>query len=733
MRQQLFYNLHTRLTTVVLAVVMAPIAVMLVLVALQAQSGMRDGASERLNSVGQGVADSVSNLLEMNERALSQLVSLPGIVSMDSQTQKPILETTTGAYPYLELVSTVDLNGLNVARSESASLADYSNWAWFQSAAAGQTSSYQVVTSGGDSGQPVVIASMPIRDAGGTISGVAMYASKLDPFIKVVNASRFHETGFAYLVDETGLALAHPDHPSAQLLGVESEQPVVNLLSGVPGKPTFVDAAGAKWQYTTQTLDNGWAVVAQQESAEINAELAFLQRFTLLGALVTLTVVLILVFLTTRLLLRPVQTLTEAAFAIADGDFDRTIPVRRKDELGILANAFNTMTSYVKSLIADLEQRVAERTEELFHQAQELEASNRLNQRRAAQLEASAQVTRSVASILEPERLLNEVVHMISDHFGHYHVGLFLLDETNTWAILRAANSEGGQQMLAQDHRLQVAEKSIVGYAAYRGRPRLAIDMGADAIHFDNPHLPETRSEIALPLIAHDQTLGALDVQSKKSDAFDEQEIAVLSALAGQVALALDNARLFAATQEALRQMERGQQQAMSQAWSKHMVSSGRQGLYTYAQKESETVVEPAETQTVLSEGTTQVTSGGNGQDAAVVAPIIVRDQVIGALGLQEKDRTWSREQIELVETVADQVGQALEAARLFEESQRRAHRESLIGEISAKIRGADDIDGILRITIQEARRALGVTHGAIRVGTETHLRPPADQKGENR
>jgi len=213
--------------------------------------------------------------------------------------------------------------------------------------------------------------------------------------------------------------------------------------------------------------------------------------------------------LTTRTL-RPIGALTTAATEIAAGDPSRSVAIDSQDEIGQLARAFNSMTVQLRELIGSLEQRVTERTHDL-------EESRTRLQRRAAQLEASAQVARAIASVLDPDQLLNQVVHLISDHFGHYHTGIFTLDQDGRWAVLRAANSAGGARMLARSHRLEVGVTGIVGAVAHTGQPRIALDVGADAVFFDNPDLPETRSEIALPLKARGQTIGVLDVQSTLS------------------------------------------------------------------------------------------------------------------------------------------------------------------------------------------------------------------------
>jgi GAF domain-containing protein len=406
---------------------------------------------------------------------------------------------------------------------------------------------------------------------------------------------------------------------------------------------------------------------------------------------------------------------------------------RRQNRLVLLDRQLQLRTSQLRTLHADLDQRVSDRTAELMRRTRELELSNRESQWYVDKLQTTVRVAQAVSTILEPDRLMDEATKLVANQFGYYHVGIFVLDDTSRWAALRAASSEGGRKMLARSHRLRVGEQGSVGYATKTGRPRLALDVGADAIFFDNPDLPETRSEIALPLVARYQILGALDVQSKEATAFDEHDLSILKMVADLVAVALDNARLFEASQAALTQAEEIQRAYLRRGWRRQAASHCDTLLFgTSRSAGNGRSVLRAESQQAIESGST-VVAGDDGRANGLVAPIKIRGETIGALGLHKADVEggWSKDQVELVETVADQIAQALESARLFEEAQRRAEREQLIGQVGAKLRAVDDVDGILRVAVQETRRALGVSHGAIRLGTETHFLPPAGDDRE--
>jgi methyl-accepting chemotaxis protein len=191
----------------------------------------------------------------------------------------------------------------------------------------------------------------------------------------------------------------------------------------------------------------------------------------------------------------------------------------------------------------------------LMHSNRQLEKRTRRLERWASQLRATGEVSRAAIMMHDPDALLSEAARMISVSFGLYHVGIFLLDREGKWAVLCAANSEGGQEMLAKGHRLKVGEQGIVGFVTGSGETRIALDVGEDAVHFDNPYLPDTRSEMALPLKVGERVIGAIDVQSRQESAFDESDVEILQMMADQLAVSIDNSRLLTATREAVREL----------------------------------------------------------------------------------------------------------------------------------------------------------------------------------
>jgi HAMP domain-containing protein len=267
-------------------------------------------------------------------------------------------------------------------------------------------------------------------------------------------------------------------------------------------------------------------------------------------ALLSVAVTFLLGNLIAQRIIQPIIQITESARRVVAGDLNQAVAINREDEIGTLAQAFNHMVSQLRTTVAGLEEEVAERTNML-------QEANYRFQKRAIQLEVSAEVSRAAASILDPQELMQTTVDLIRTRFGFYHVSFFLLDETGEWAVVRASTGAVGRQMVAQPHRLAVGGESMVGWVCAQRQPRIALDVGEDAVplalhasarDFDDPLLPDTRSEMALPLRIGNRLLGALNVQSTEEAAFDDDDVRTLQGMADLVAIALENAHLFTET-----------------------------------------------------------------------------------------------------------------------------------------------------------------------------------------
>jgi len=395
-------------------------------------------------------------------------------------------------------------------------------------------------------------------------------------------------------------------------------------------------------------------------------------------------------FLLGLILAAPIAKLTASATRFANGDLNHRVDIRSNDEFAILGEAFNATVTQLNSLVTDLERRVEERTTALS--------------RRTSQLQASAHVARTAAAIKEPAVLLNEMARLISEQFNIYHAGIFLLDDNSEYAILQAASSEGGQRMLERGHRLQVGGQGIVGYAAAQKRPRIALDTGADAVYFDNPDLPHTRSEAALPLIVRERVIGVLDVQSEKPQAFNPEDIETLQTLADQLALAIENARLFNEMELTLSQITQVDTKRINDTWGNLARAKAMAYQYTALGIHPIPQQDPQEA-----------------TDGKLKIAIPLYSQKIGEIRVKQKEGSdhWTEREKNMLAEIAAQVGLALENARLLSDAQQRAARERAISEIAARIGAAHDLDSIMRVTAQEIGKAISDSEIVVQIRSQ--------------
>ncbi len=388
---------------------------------------------------------------------------------------------------------------------------------------------------------------------------------------------------------------------------------------------------------------------------------------------------------------------------------------------------------------------------QLQAQTRELEETNERLRRQTSQLQTTAEIARAGSSILDPEKLLTGVVNRIREGFRPMgvmtvdFVGLFLLDEAQRFAVLKAATGETGQLSLETGYQLEVNETSTIGWCITHRQARVASPSGSprsggreeDAVRSDALPVPRMRSEIALPLRSRGHTLGALSVQSTQEGAFSKADTAALQTLADQVAVAIDNARLFSQTEAVLKEIQAVQRRYLAQAW-REFLAMGPVAQIDYTQPGTEpgdgSFLHEARREAMAHGQTTTVDNADSPSpnrdekastpQTALVVPLKLRGQVIGTMALQETRhrRPWTAEDIALAETVAEQFTLTVENLRLFEETRRHAARERLIGEITDQMQRATDMEALMRITAEGLNRATGGSRTFVRMGTEAEL-----------
>lgn len=449
----------------------------------------------------------------------------------------------------------------------------------------------------------------------------------------------------------------------------------------------------------------GWSLVIHQDRQESLAPVEDQTRTITVISILLIGLATLTAFFASQILARPVQSLTSVAEQIASGDLGARAVITTQDEIGALAASFNRMTDQLNQTLVGLEQRVAERTADV-------EIARQQTEKRAQELQTISEISRVISTEQRLDILLPLITRLVSERFDFYHAGIFLIDNARQFAVLQAANSEGGKRMLERGHKLEVGQTGIVGNVAQTGKPRIALDVGADAVYFDNPDLPNTRSEMALPLNSRGRTVGILDVQSLKAGAFTESDTNTLSILADQVAIAIDNARLFEQSQQALSEVQTLYRQYQAQEWQAFIKQEARIGYHQLliGGKPIEKALESNEIREVMEKGEILVTNEAQSKiESSIVVPVKLRGQTIGVLNIKapSKNRQWNQDEINLAQAVSDRLALALENARLLQESQRRAAKEQKIGDVTTKIGASINMRNVLQTAVEELGRAL--------------------------
>lgn len=371
----------------------------------------------------------------------------------------------------------------------------------------------------------------------------------------------------------------------------------------------------------------------------------------------------------------------------------------------------------ITELTNTLEKRIADRTAEL-------ERANLRIEKRAKQFQAVSQVTRAIITTQSLQDVLPQIAQVISQQFGFYHIGIFLIDPNREYAVLSASNSAGGEKMLERSHRLRIGQTGIVGNVAKTGKVRIALDTGTDAVYFNNPHLPETRSEMALPLSqANGQIIGVLDIQSTAPNAFYQEDVEILATLADQVSIAITNARLYEDTQKALIEAEMIYRHDLKTGWGKFaraqkLTGIHRRGLKSIFLREPLEIAGANEA-TKLGSIYHKKADGKNGS-AQITMPMKLRGEVVGVLNLKtDNQREVSSDEMDIITAIIERAALSIENARLLEDSRRIAEKERVIGEISAKIGEGIEIETILKTAVQELGAQISGAQITVEIGGE--------------
>jgi GAF domain-containing protein/HAMP domain-containing protein len=603
---------------------------------------------------------------------------------------------------------------------------DYLNWDWYTDAKINRTpvlSAPYFDFGGGNIW--MVTWSAPFFDETGNFKGVATADIAFSQIQELVKQISVGDKGYAFLLDSEGTILGigenaggyyepMSDSMLTSTFSVKGKgwlELVDNMLAGKVGFEEVTDPQGKPVlvAYAPIELGTGWSLALAFPQDELFAKASAPRNTLILYAAVTVLVFGALLFLLTRSITNPLRRLTRHASQLTaeklqldGGEFAGEIQIHTHDELEDLAQAFNQMSGELAQAFETLEDKVADRSRSL--------------ERRSLELETIAEVAREITIIHDLNTLLNVSANLIRERFKYYHVGIFLVNDRGDFAVLRAASSIAASQMLEQNYKLKVGQEGLVGSVTRTGQAHIALDVGSDAVHFKNPYLPQTRSEITLPLRSRNITIGALDIQADFQSAFSEQDTKVLQLLADQLAAAIENAQLVQQVNQTLAELNNAYQLQTQNIWQSTINQSERSG-YEYDGLQVRSVPRNLSEDLLhqLKNGEPIILEENHEQNdrqtkTTLMIPIMVLDQIIGVIGLEQEDpgHVWTNDEIVIAQAAANRAGITLENARLLKDSQRRATKERAILDATSRIGSALNIGNILYTTAEEIERILG-------------------------
>ncbi len=709
------WSIRTKLTVIILLLVIAPTFLTLILVNAGAQIRDEENVERYLQSYGQTELTHITQGLDQVHGLLSGLASdlryrrtvlelLVNPANLDNrQTIVDLLNNRLTLTGYFLRVSLADPEGNIIASTQqNLSIGSGINLAESFGFQSGQDAALLNEESRDTlyvdlQGNPVyeitqVIYYTDRSPAGFMIATLNIdhllhdYLGVIDDFIPVVS----------YLTTSDGVVIAPPEsralaQESRQRLGLTSS---LDLREGVY---SFMEEDDQYTHFLSPIEGSRMVFVAENyDEIEINAPIqAFVESNGPVYIIVLMFFIGLLTFGLYNNLIPPLFAIRDAMLRLGEGDFTAQVTgVDRHDEIGTLARGIVSVRQQVLQTIDDLEQRLADRVRDL---------------------QATQEVSRYAATQRDLQRLMTDVVNLIVNSFSNiYHAQIFLIDADGRYAVLRASTGQAGETLLRRGHRLAVGSTSIIGMVTGEGRVIVERDTTTSTVHRANEFLPETRSELAIPLRIGNTIIGALDVQSKQDNTFFEDQVTLLQIMADQLAISVDNARLY---QDSLSQLERLNKTSQTQTyegWREHMRNQRRNVLTA----RSGNIALNTENlrQQALQTGEMAVGELTAANTVPVVVPVRLRGQILGVVEWELPQVDFNYEKLLLAEELVNRLAVSLDNARLFEESQRTVERERVVNSITAKFSTQTDIDQILQTAVREVGQVLHVPEVNIRL-----------------
>jgi GAF domain-containing protein/HAMP domain-containing protein len=516
---------------------------------------------------------------------------------------------------------------------------------------------------------------------------VSTYLNPVSDFISLVS----------YLTTSEGLLLSQTDdRPFAE--GSLSRANRLGMLSGTANIHTYAIGDEQYTNYIAPIAETRFLLITETpEEIPLTSPIdAFFDGNGILALIVIVFIGVGLVVVLNTLFSTPLNTLREVVNNISAGHYDtRITTTQRRDEIGALGQSLDNLREQVRQTVGDLETRVADRVRDI---------------------QATQQVSRAASTERDLQKLMDAVVNLIVNVFPNiYHAQIFLIDSEAQYAVLRASTGSAGQKLLTRGHRLAVGSVSVIGQVTSEGRTMIARDTSASSVHKRNEFLPDTQAELAIPLRVGDLIIGALDVQSKQGNSFTEDQVNVLQIMADQIAISLDNARLYQESIQRLNQLTEGNRQQTLSSWQQHMYRQRTTAVVTEVGIKTG-IDRSSLREEVLQNGETIIGEKTERNTIPFAVPIQLRGQTLGAVEWEVPAVDYSYEKVLLAEELVSRLAISLDNARLFEQSQRATERERVVNSIAARLTGQTDIDEILQTAIREVGLALRVPEVNIRL-----------------